>query len=97
MKLATGVSTMSFYSLIVMRYMLEHEVHIFGNELAMKFDITSGTIYPMLQRWEKRGWVTSKMERNNLSNRPDRRYYAITEKGKGIGRWALGQLQLRGN
>lgn len=44
------------------------------------YDLSEGTIYPILLRLENNSLLTSKREYNNLS--PNRKFYYITLKGK---------------
>ena len=41
-----------------------------------------GTVYPVLQRLQRAGRVTSYMERAKPSGRPPRRYYEVTATGR---------------
>ena len=43
------------------------------------YEISAGTLYPMLHRLEKKGYLTSRHER---TGRRDRRVYEITEQGR---------------
>lgn len=58
---------------------------IHGNNDVRGTDLKSGTVYPMLYRMEKKGWL--KLEREvfdhtkELPRRPPRNYYRITETG----------------
>jgi PadR family transcriptional regulator PadR len=43
----------------------------------------TGTVHPILYRFEARGWLESRMEKINsvVAGRPKRRYYRLTEVG----------------
>jgi PadR family transcriptional regulator, regulatory protein PadR len=43
------------------------------------YEISAGTLYPMLHGLEKKGYLTSRLER---TGRRDRRLYEITEDGR---------------
>nr|WP_277622245.1 PadR family transcriptional regulator [Shewanella sp. MM_2022_3] len=43
------------------------------------YELSAGTLYPMLHRLEKKGYLTSRHER---TGRRDRRVYEITEQGR---------------
>jgi len=43
------------------------------------YEISAGTLYPMLHGLEKKGYLTSRQER---TGRRDRRLYEITEEGR---------------
>lgn len=55
-----------------------------GADLIVGARVASGTIYPMLQRFEDAGWLSSEWERGDPSTqgRPLRRLYRITSAGK---------------
>jgi PadR family transcriptional regulator PadR len=54
-----------------------------GADLARHAGIGPGTLYPLLQRLERAGWLDSRWEIENPSElgRPRRRYYRITGLG----------------
>ncbi|MFJ1561883.1 PadR family transcriptional regulator [Streptomyces mirabilis] len=67
---------------------------IHGLEICNRAHLGTGTVYPMLSRLEKAGWVAARWEDDqtwqreaNNTWRPRRRYYEIT----GAGRAALAQ------
>lgn len=49
----------------------------------------AGTIYPILERLERTGWVTSAWEEGSDRVGPRRRYYTFTEEGAGAARGLL--------
>jgi PadR family transcriptional regulator, regulatory protein PadR len=55
----------------------------YGLEISRKAELPSGTIYPILARLEKLGWVTSSWESVDPSaeGRPARRLYRLSELG----------------
>lgn len=55
----------------------------YGLEIARNAGLATGTIYPILTRLERRGWVTSAWEERDPSDagRPRRRYYRLTAEG----------------
>ena len=59
---------------------------LYGYELSEKLKtygfgkIAEGTIYPLLLRLEKNGYITSQIRESSVG--PKRKYYYITEKGK---------------
>jgi DNA-binding PadR family transcriptional regulator len=69
----------------------------YGLELARDARLPSGTIYPLLGRLERAGWVTSGWEdvEPTIEGRPARRYYTLTHKGRQLAREALADFQLR--
>lgn len=44
-------------------------------------DISEGTIYPLLLRLEKNGYICSELRKSSFG--PNRKYYSITEAGRG--------------
>lgn len=56
-------------------YEIVSRLTIFGFQ-----DIREGTIYPLLVRLEKKGYITSEFRPSPLG--PSRKYYEITEAGK---------------
>jgi PadR family transcriptional regulator PadR len=68
------------------------EQEFYGLELIDKTDLASGTVYPILARLEREGWVESRWEEAVISEReprPRRRYYRITADGVRSGREAV--------
>ncbi len=59
----------------------------YGYELSKAAgDIRSGVLYPMLQRWYEMGWLVDGWEdpaETAKEKRPPRRYYELTEEGRG--------------
>ena len=62
------------------------EKEVYGYELVQKLnqlgftDLVGGTVYPLLQKLEKRGDLDS--HRKPSLEGPDRKYYFVTEQGK---------------
>ncbi|MEV0585451.1 PadR family transcriptional regulator [Nonomuraea sp. NPDC050310] len=57
----------------------------YGLELCTTTALPSGTIYAILARLERCGWVESALEQtteHEPPGRPRRRYYTITDKGR---------------
>lgn len=60
--------------------------HRYGFDILEQTGLTSGTVYPALERLEGQGLATSRWEDAQLAHeekRPPRRYFEITEAGKG--------------
>jgi PadR family transcriptional regulator PadR len=55
----------------------------YGLELMEDTCLPSGTLYPILVRLERAGWVTSRWEQADpvAEGRPNRRYYRLTAEG----------------
>lgn len=59
--------------------------HRYGFDLIEQTGLTSGTVYPALERLERLGHVRSSWEEAHLAHaekRPPRRYFEITGEGK---------------
>lgn len=52
-----------------------------GYELLKSTGILAGSLYPILDRFEKAGWVTGTWRQTN-DNRPRRRCYRLTAAGR---------------
>jgi PadR family transcriptional regulator, regulatory protein PadR len=55
----------------------------YGRELAKAARISSGTLYPILDRLEEAGWIEGDWEDidPSVEGRPRRRYYTLTASG----------------
>jgi PadR family transcriptional regulator, regulatory protein PadR len=81
----------------VLRLLLEQPLEgKSGAEISREVKVGSGTLYPLLARWETAGWVTSEWEDVDPSEvgRPRRRFYRITALGQTKAREALTDLQV---
>jgi PadR family transcriptional regulator, regulatory protein PadR len=60
----------------------------YGLELARAAGFASGTIYPILARLERAGWVHSELEDIDpkIAGRRPRRYYTLTKEGEEVAR-----------
>ena len=69
-----------------------------GSDLADKLAIGSGTLYPILGRFEDAGWLDSTWEEVDPSEakRPRKRLYRITAVGQNSARSALREVQFPG-
>jgi PadR family transcriptional regulator, regulatory protein PadR len=67
-----------------------------GADIAKCTGTASGTLYPMLARWEGVGWLSSRWEEIDPSEaaRPKRRLYRLTGYGQRQAQEALLGLQL---
>jgi|SRR5215471_5543814 len=66
----------------------------YGFDLMRSTGLPSGTLYPILARLERCGWVVSRSERIDpaAAGRPPRRFYELTEHGLRAGRRELTAL-----
>lgn len=72
----------------------EPTAHRYGLELIKLTGLRSGTLYPILARLERIGWLRSTAERIDpvVEGRPARRYYEITPDGLSAARTAKAQM-----
>jgi PadR family transcriptional regulator PadR len=65
-----------------------------GSDISKQTGMLSGTIYPIMMRLERVGWLTSQWENLDPSEagRPRRRLYRLTGLGYNKSRAALAQL-----
>lgn len=83
-------------ALRMLKIFIEHPSKEFsGAEIAKVTGIGSGTLYPLLARFEQEGWLTSRWEKIDPSEekRPRRHFYKITGHGQNCARQALAELQ----
>ncbi|WP_291054534.1 PadR family transcriptional regulator [Herbiconiux sp.] len=62
---------------------------IFGLEIMKRSGRPSGTIYPILERLERQGWITSTWEENTTTQLHRRRVYTFTPEGAAAARALL--------
>lgn len=69
-----------------------------GAEIARLAKIGSGTLYPLLVRLERAGWLTSEWEQIDpkKAGRPRRRFYRVSGEGYMKAQMALSELQMVG-
>jgi PadR family transcriptional regulator, regulatory protein PadR len=61
-----------------------------GYALSQETDLPSGTLYPILMRLEKRGWLEARWEEPGGLGRPPRHLYRLTGQGRA---WAAEELR----
>ena len=90
---------LSHQSLRVLRAFLEAfnedvRSEMAGSELMRLARVSSGTLYPILLRFEKAGLLESRWEEElpELLGRPRRRFYRLTQAGAQMAHEALGEL-----
>jgi PadR family transcriptional regulator PadR len=75
---------MTLQTQAVLRALLdEPEAEHYGLEIASKTGLATGSLYPILARLERAGWVLSAWEEvdQHQVGRPRRRYYSLTPDG----------------
>jgi DNA-binding PadR family transcriptional regulator len=83
---------MTIPSQLVLQVLLEDpQRELYGRELGEAAGLPSGTIHPILARFEATGWLESRWEDIDASaaGRPARRYYRLTQDGAVQAREAL--------
>jgi PadR family transcriptional regulator, regulatory protein PadR len=74
------------------------EAERYGLELCDETELPSGTIYPIVARLERAGWLESRWEAPGLHavrKTPPRRYYRLTRDGAELARESLGAAHRR--
>src|SRR5436305_9505368 len=72
--------------LVLRTLMVEPDREMYGLELCAAAGLPSGTIHPILARLEKVGWLRSRWEEIDPSDRgrPRRRYYSLDPNSLGL-------------
>lgn len=79
---------------LVLRALLDDPTHeMYGLQVCAAAGLPSGTIHPILARFERIGWLESSWEDASPQEegRPRRRYYRLTKDGAERARIALAQ------
>ncbi|GGK90415.1 hypothetical protein Ppa06_57990 [Planomonospora parontospora subsp. parontospora] len=85
---------------LVLRAFLEDPTReMYGLEICQTAGLASGTIHPILARFEGLGWLESRWEENDPheQGRPRRRYYRLTSDGAQSARIAMAQARTKVN
>ncbi|GAA2234181.1 PadR family transcriptional regulator [Herbiconiux moechotypicola] len=69
--------------------MLESPGPVFGLELMKRSGRPSGTVYPILERLERQGWIVSTVEESVTTQLHRRRVYDFTPEGRAAARELL--------
>jgi PadR family transcriptional regulator, regulatory protein PadR len=86
---------LSHQTLRVLRVFLKQPSnHLAGSDIWKQTEMLSGTLYPILMRLERSGWLDSKWEQLDPSDagRPRKRLYRLTGTGYNKTREALAEL-----
>ena len=95
----TSGPRLTHQSLRILRAFIENAPeHLTGADLIRQTGLMSGTVYPVLLRFEEQGLLRSKWEREDPSSlgRPRRRLYRLTAEGQKLARRALQDVTLDG-
>ena len=71
------------------------ENDVYGLELIRATGLKSGTLYPLLDRMEAAGWLSSHWEESASTSGPRRRFYVLTGYGIHEGRQVLAEYGAR--
>jgi PadR family transcriptional regulator PadR len=88
--------------MILRVFMRDPQAPLFGLSLIRETGITSGSVYPLLHKMERLGWISSSWEEIDpvRAGRPPRRYYVLTREGADVAvrelSAAAGRLSLAG-
>jgi PadR family transcriptional regulator, regulatory protein PadR len=79
---------------VLSAFLGDPRVDRYGLDLMGDTGLPSGTLYPILQRLQRAGWVDAHWEEIDpvASGRPARRYYRLTPDGIAAARQALAEL-----
>ena len=90
-----GIARLSYKALLVLRMFIDQpRKELCGADLIKVTRLSSGTLYPILIRFEKYGLLESYWECVNPGKigRPRRRLYKLTSRGAQIARQAVGSI-----
>ncbi|UFS58189.1 PadR family transcriptional regulator [Subtercola endophyticus] len=66
----------------VLRVLLERSVPVWGLQIIKQTGRLPGTVYPVLERLERQGWVTASWEKDSSRTGPRRKLYEFTADGE---------------
>lgn len=87
---------MSLPTLLVLRALAEQgDQPLYGYDLMRRTELKSGTLYPILTRLERHGYLASEWEAVDpaQAGRPARRVYTLTPEGRGFAQTELRKAQ----
>jgi PadR family transcriptional regulator PadR len=70
----------------VLSILLESTGPVFGLEIMKRSGRPSGTVYPILERLERQGWIASEWEEHTDTQLRRRRVYTFTPEGAAAAR-----------
>ncbi len=68
-------------TMVVLSLLIESGDPLAGSAIAAASELASGTLYPILIRLEKAGWIKSEWEDGEPGTKPRRRLYCMTGLG----------------
>lgn len=66
----------------ILQALLEAGSGAHGYDLCRRAGVKSGTLYPLLIRWEAQGWLTADWRPSPQPGRPPRHVYRLTAEGR---------------
>jgi PadR family transcriptional regulator PadR len=90
--MGTGTVRVTVTTQAVLRVLLdEPDRGHYGFDIGKKARIATGSLYPILDRLERAGWVTAAWEDIDPkeAGRPRRRYYQLTRRGQAQARGSI--------
>jgi PadR family transcriptional regulator PadR len=90
----TDVRMTTAVAKVVAALLADPDTDRYGLDVMRDTGLASGTLYPILLRLERAGWVTAAWEDIDpvAEGRPSRRYYRLTAHGAAAGRHELAAL-----
>ena len=85
MKILTREILLSFWKIHLLHHAAEGPIYgqwAIGELRRHGYDISPGTLYPLLKRLERHGWL--KCERDPKASKNSRQSYALTEEGQRV-------------
>lgn len=81
--------------LVLAAFLAEPEAELYGLEVCQAAELPSGTVHPILARFEGLGWLESRWEDIDPRDegRPQRRYYRLTRDGAAQAKVALARAR----
>jgi len=73
--------TLTKQTMVVLSILIGSRDAIAGSTLSIESELASGSLYPILLRLEKAGWIKSEWEGGEEGAKPRRRLYSITGLG----------------
>ncbi|MCS5722687.1 PadR family transcriptional regulator [Herbiconiux sp. CPCC 203407] len=77
----------------VLSILLESAGPVFGLEIMKRSGRPSGTVYPILERLERQGWISSEWEEHTDTQLRRRRVYTFTPEGAVAAREVVARAQ----